>query len=229
MMLLSLAPQAGADTPGAAANDAAHCANPQTLDLMRLLPPPPTASAEQRVELAQMLRIQARRTPAEVARARADVQVSIFRFADALGNPQGFTPERLPHLMQLFRDLYTDELAILDAKDRFARPRPFTQEPRLSPVVDKPKSFSYPSGHSTWGTAAGLVLADMVPERRVRILRRAQEYAHNRIVGGVHYPSDVEAGRLAGTALAAVLFDCPAFVSEEAEAKAELRELLGLH
>ena len=70
--------------------------------------------------------------------------------------------------------------------------------------------------------ACGIVLADMVPERRTQIFARAEEYAHNREVGGVHYPSDVAGGHLAGTALAAALFTSQAFLNDELAAAAEL-------
>ena len=225
-LLAGAAPSASAR---GAASDAAHCVDARRLDLTRVLAPPPAAgSAQQRAELDEMLDIQARRSPAQAERARLDAEVSVFRFADALDSPPQFTAARLPRTAALFRDLTADESAVMNAaKDRFARPRPFSVEPRLAPAVDKPASASYPSGHSTWAYAAGLVLADLVPERRVQILARAEEYAHNRVVGGVHYPSDVQAGRLAGTALTALLFRCAPFVKEEASARAELRAALG--
>jgi acid phosphatase (class A) len=208
----------------------ARCVDPSAFDLRRLLPPPPAAgSAEQRAELDAMLHIQAERSPTEVEKARADAAVSVFRFADALANPPQFDARSLPLTAALFRDLEDEESAVMEpAKVGFARPRPFTAEPRLSPVLERPRSASYPSGHSTWARAAALVLSDMVPERRTQILARASEYAHNRVVAGVHYPSDVRAGELAGTALAAVLFACPQFRSEEKAATTELRRALQL-
>lgn len=210
--------------------DAAHCVDGSTLDLGRILPPPPAAgSVQERAELDELLRIQSTRTPAQVDRAQKDAEVSIFRFADALGNPSGFTPADLPLTRKLFHDVGVDESAVSSAAKReFARPRPFTVESRLDPVVARPPSASYPSGHSTWAYVTGLVLADMVPERRAQILQRADEYAHNRSVAGVHYPTDVEAGRLAGTTLAAMLFTCQPFQQEEAAARSELRRALDL-
>ncbi|HTV52007.1 MAG TPA: phosphatase PAP2 family protein [Steroidobacteraceae bacterium] len=217
-------------TQARAADQASRCVDAQRLDLLRLLPPPPAAgSAQERAELADMLRIQATRTPAEVELGRKDVATTVFRFADALGNPPEFAPGRLPRTEALFRDVGRNEAAILTrAKDAFARPRPFLADPQLQPTIARPPSFSYPSGHSTWAAATGLVLADMVPERRTQILAREAQYARNRVVDGVHYPSDVAAGQVAGTVLAAMLFDCPAFAAEEAAAKAELRGALGL-
>jgi acid phosphatase (class A) len=40
-----------------------------------------------------------------------------------------------------------------------------------------------------------LVLIMMVPENRDAILTRADDYAHSRVVCGVHYPTDVEASK----------------------------------
>jgi acid phosphatase (class A) len=201
-----------------------------SLNLYRLLPPPPEAgSAAERAELDELLRLQASRTPADVQRAREDANISIFRFADALGNPPGFNPRALPLLSELFERIGRDEgLFMNPAKDAFGRPRPFVTEPRLSPVVPRPPSASYPSGHTTWAVAAAIVLSEMVPERRAQTLARADEYTHNREVGGVHYPSDVAAGHLAGTALAQQLFNSPRFVEDEAAAGDELRQALGL-
>jgi acid phosphatase (class A) len=225
-----LAPHIHAATAGAAP-DTAHCVDASTLDLRRLLPPPPPAgSLGERAELDDLLHLQAVRTATEARLAQRDVERSVFRFADALGNPPAFNPQRLPLTTALFQHLWGDENAVLaPAKRAFGRPRPFAVEPRLAPITERPSSLSYPSGHSMWAYATALVLADLVPERRAEILARADQYAHNRNIAGVHYPSDVEAGRLAGTALAAMLFTCPAFEREEAAARRELRGALGLH
>jgi acid phosphatase (class A) len=155
--------------------------------------------------------------------------VSIFRFADALGSPPQFNRQELPLTTMLFNRIARDESLFMGtAKDAFGRPRPFVTERRLAPVVDKPDSASYPSGHTTWAVACAIVLADMLPERRTQIFARADEYAHNREVAGVHYPSDVAAGHLAGAALATELFHSARFVADEAAAGAELRRALGL-
>src|SRR5579883_873933 len=204
LIAAAAAPAVGRTAPA----DTAHCVDSATLDLRRILPPPPSAgSPRERAELDELLRIQAERTSSEADLARRDVARTVA----------------------LFRHLSVDETAVLlPAKRAFARPRPFTVEPRLAPVTERPASGSYPSGHSLWAYTTALVLADMVPERRAQLLARADEYAHNRNVAGVHYPSDVEAGKLAGTALAALLFACPAFEREEAAARKELRDALGL-
>ena len=62
----------------------------------------------------------------------------------------------------------------------------------------------------------------------MEIFARAREYGHNRIVGGVHFPTDDEAGRLTASVIAAVMFGSPAFRADLDAARAELRAALGL-
>jgi acid phosphatase (class A) len=219
-----------ADDPHQPPPATSRCTDVRALDLRRLLPPPPPdGSARARAELDELLRLQRERTPEQVRRAREDVRVGLLRFADALGAPAGLDPGRLPLTAALLKEVDVEDTTLIGpAKDAFARARPFTMEHALEPVVPRPDTASYPSGHATWAYTAALVLADLVPERRGALLARAEEYAHNRNVGGVHYPSDVQAGQVAGTVIAAMLFACPAFQSEEQAAGRELRAVLGL-
>jgi len=206
-----------------------HYVDTTTFVLSRVLAPPPANdSAETRAELDEMLKIQASRTAEQSARATADAEVSVFRFSDAVGSDR-FKAANLPLTVALFKKIADDEVwAASAAKDAFARPRPFLLEPQLQPLLKKPHSASYPSGHSAWGMAVGLVLADMLPEKRVQIMARAREYAKNRVVVGVHYPSDVESGLQSGSALVAVLFSSPRFRADQAAATKELRAALDL-
>lgn len=88
-------------------------------------------------------------------------------------------------------------------------------------------STSYPSGHATYGTVVGLVLVEMVPEKREEIYRRIQDYGYSRLVSGAHFRSDVYAGNIAGAAIAASLLNQEAFRSQLKEVKVELRKAIG--
>jgi len=209
--------------------EATHYIDTKTFDLARVLAPPPADdSAATRAELDEMLRIQGSRSEAQSARATADAEVSVFRFADVVGSDR-FTAANLPLTLALFKKISDDELwAAGAAKDAFRRPRPFLLEPKLQPLLARTSSASYPSGHSMWGYAVGLVLADMLPEKRAQIMARAREYATNRVVVGMHYPSDIESGIHSGVALAAAFFSSSTFRADEAAATKELRSVLGL-
>jgi acid phosphatase (class A) len=96
-------------------------------------------------------------------------------------------------------------------------------------AVEKPAvSYSYPSGNSNFGTTLAILLAAMVPEKRAEIFARGWEFGDNRLTAGVHFPSDIEAGRMSATAMVAVMMTNPAFKTDFAAAKAELRKALGL-
>lgn len=107
--------------------------------------------------------------------------------------------------------------------------RPYNLDRTLHPVCKtKTKNDSCPSGHALAGYLAALTLVDLVPERRDAILARADEYAHNRLVCGVHFASDVQASRLLAYATHAAMLGNPAYQQQEAAARAELRKALGL-
>jgi acid phosphatase (class A) len=68
----------------------------------------------------------------------------------------------------------------------------------------------------------------MLPEKRAAIFARAEVYAEHRIVMGVHFPSDVEAGDVAGTVIAAEIMQDPEWRQGYEAARLELRHALGL-
>ena len=113
-------------------------------------------------------------------------------------------------------------------KDVWNRPRPFAVSTEVHAIGELSTSGSYPSGHATRGQLTAIILANMVPEKSAQIYARGREYGENRIIAGVHFPSDIEGGRLSATAIAAVLMQNDQFKMDFNEAKAELRNVLGL-
>lgn len=87
------------------------------------------------------------------------------------------------------------------AKAAAGRQRPFTVDPKLPLVVDRPGgSPSYPSGHTSAAVAAALVLSHLMPERAKEFADLALQASFARVYSGVHFPSDVLAGaKLAAT------------------------------
>lgn len=213
-------------SPAAAAE--ATYVTPDRFDLTKLLAPAPAPESEQQKrDLADVLAVQKARTPAQAERAWADATAGTFGFADVLGS--NFNEQRLPLVGALFAKIRGDAAVAFSAgKNAWNRPRPFEVSSDVDPVGDLPGGSSYPSGNSTNGYLTGIVLADMVPEKATALFARGREFGDDRVILGVHFPSDVEAGRLAATALAAALMRDPAFMKDFDEAKAELRQALGL-
>ncbi|RWO87225.1 phosphatase PAP2 family protein [Mesorhizobium sp.] len=212
----------------AQAEDAQPFITNKDVDLTMILPPPPANdSAQTKAELGEVLTLQVTRTPEMVASAVADAEENVWRFADVMG-PK-FNKETLPKFSAFFDRVVATEGAVVDpAKDVWKRPRPHQLSDLVKPAVKLSSSGSWPSGHATVGTMMGIILSDMVSEKRAEIMARASKYAHNRVVGGIHFASDVEMGRISGSVIAAVLLNRDDFKAEYEVARAELRSDLGM-
>jgi acid phosphatase (class A) len=202
---------------------------PEQVDLHKLLVPPPAdASSHTKAEIDELLSIQRDRTREAAAEAATDAaDRSIFRLGYMLG--AGFTRERLPIVASFFERLGEDGMNVVDqAKRTWSRSRPFELNADIRPCcVVQSGSVSYPSGHAALGYLNAIVLGNMIPEKREAIFERAAQYGANRMVCGVHYSSDVEAGRISGTVIAAFAMQNPAFQQEFNKARDELRKALG--
>lgn len=200
----------------------------KALDLDGLLMDPPAAgSSENQQDLSLLHQIEAARTPAMIAQAQADEnQENMFAFQSVLG--PHFTPENLPITAALGAHVKNEQsVAGGILKNHFQRPRPFQVDNTLHPVCrTKPTHDSYPSGHALTGYLEALTLAEMLPEKRDQLLARADEYAHNRAVCGVHYVSDVEASRSLAYAIFGYMLATPKFQQDLAASRDELRAKL---
>ncbi|MNC95162.1 hypothetical protein D3C83_122130 [compost metagenome] len=67
----------------------------------------------------------------------------------------------------------------------------------------------------------------MVPEKSVELFARGIETGDNRLIAGVHFPTDLVAGRRAAVAIAVALAANPTYQADLAAAKMELRTALG--
>ncbi len=208
-----------------------ECAGHSDEPLVSLLQPPPCEACEEtKSELAELEALERSRTAEQAAYAASDTERSLPRFLEGAGI--GFDATALEACESFFTKRRKEEKAAVDAaKDTFCRVRPFlTPGNTLHPVQEaKPdESFSYPSGHATYGATVGFLLAEMMPEKKAAIYARINDYAHDRMVAGVHFRSDVEAGKLFGAAIVNALFAKPGFEAEFEEAKACVRKAAGL-
>lgn len=206
---------------------AAAAAKPSIdLDASHLLPPPPAdGSPAANAERAEIDRIVAQRTPEALVQATSDDTIedpTIYR--GVIGDR--FDLEKLTATARMLDDVMRVQRAAANsAKDFFKRARPWVAEPDLKTCGPRGINWhtSYPSGHATMGYSVGVILAAAIPEKAQAILARANGYAENRLVCGMHFRRDIVAGEVLGTAVALTLMHDADFKAEFDAAEQELK------
>jgi acid phosphatase (class A) len=213
----------------AAAKQAAFVSAEQAQAVSILPDPLADGSPEQQAEIAALHAIEAIRSKAQEEAARADAEdKSVFVFRTVFGDR--FNADNLPLTAALAGRVDENSSVISGAaKKSFHRLHPYTFDTTLHPACkSKGEPESYPSGHALRGWLLALMLVEMVPEKRDAILSRAEDYGHNRLVCGVHYPSDVAASKPLAYAVHALMTQNADYRRELAAARAELRGALAL-
>ena len=205
------------------------------LDAATIVPPPPAVdSAEDKADVAQFKQMNANASQARWQLAVDDDKSLYDRFEKEFGLP--LDRQHLPRLIRLLNRVEADVGAVIgDAKKHFARPRPFQRlalkrvcgeatPPKPGPAPTK--GTSYPSGHAAYSWAAVLVLDEIAPERAQPLLARVADYGESRLVCGVHFPADIEAGRTLADKVVDKLLTVPEFRRDMVCAKTEYRAVV---
>ncbi|MCE4556458.1 phosphatase PAP2 family protein [Pelomonas cellulosilytica] len=104
-----------------------------------------------------------------------------------------------------------------------ARPdRTCDQLPR--PVIETPGHPAYPAGHAAQAFSVALLLGGLftqAPKTQQALLQAAAVVADNRVIAGVHFPSDCEAGRQLALHFVPLLRRNPLFERHVDAARAE--------
>jgi acid phosphatase (class A) len=195
----------------------------RAIDVAGILPrPPETDSVAGLADLEVVLQVQASRTPEQVEWAKLVERDRVYYNASIVGD--WFAAENVPLAAAFFKDLGDDLRAIdMEAKKPFLRPRPPKADPRVQPCVQVGNSTGYPSGSAIQAFVWAELLSEVFPEKRAALIERAHRAAWGRLVGGVHYPSDIVAGRLLAAPFLAECRKSEAFGARWEAAKAEMR------
>jgi acid phosphatase (class A) len=207
-----------------------YLAPEQLPDSLALLPAPPApGTAAQAADDAAFHELTKFQGTPRGALAVADADLSSPHaeqtFSCALG--VAISEQAMPNLDMLLRRSLTDAgLATYKAKNFYKRTRPFVMFKTASCTPDQDAMLmndgSYPSGHTSIGWAWALVLAELAPDRADALLQRGRAFGQSRGVCGVHWKSDIDAGRLAASATVARLHAEPVFLAQLAAARKEV-------
>ncbi len=166
-----------------------------TVENISIDPPPMNGSEETTRELAVL-------GERNLSASTDDMQM--FRTLDI-----HFTDEYMETFDRLHIDYDPDEMlemskqvgrVVLEVKYHFNRPRPFQLAGHhgiqlSSAATESAQTPAYPSGHATQSMFLSLYYADRNPQHENAIMTLANQVAESRIVSGLHYPSDNEAGK----------------------------------
>jgi hypothetical protein len=182
--------------------------------------PPADDSAQHRQEVEHMLQLQASRTAQEELRCKAEEKVTPFVFAEILG--PWFNPKDLPLTAKLFREVTLETTDVADVpKKKWSRVRPPLADPRIHPCVALEHTGSFPSGHATRGVVWATLLAEIFPDEKQQLMDRGRLIGQDRVIGGMHYPSDIAAGQKLGAEIAKKFLANEAFLVQFEKVKQE--------
>lgn len=161
-------------------------------------PYPAIGSVEAKEEIEEMLYFQEHRTQADCDAAELQASANLETlFGGSLSDAEMKKVKKKLRLVTI-----KSGVEIYFTKREFKRPRPYLSHPEIKPCIELEKSTSYPSGHTTLARVYARLLAVIYPERAEVFRELGDQAALNRVIGGVHHPSDIIAGKKLGDILA---------------------------
>lgn len=183
-----------------AAADDIRVFTPETIKAL-IGPHPAKGSAEEKREFQLLADLQRTRTEEQCQLAANEESANLVSLFANAGGPLSRSEARI--LSVRFLQAYASAgVNIFLAKSLYDRPRPYDANPELTPCIEKETSSAYPSGHTAFARMFARLLSRLYPEREAALMKRADEVAQNRVIGGVHHPSDIVAGKKLGDAMA---------------------------
>ena len=174
------------------------------------------------------------RSTARAKQAVTDAVCTTSAIASGMSGAFGMTisSSNTPQIYALLNKAFGDcNNGTYYTKNAYMRVRPFAQydETSATPSAEAGlrKNGSYPSGHTTAGWTFALLLAEINPAREDTILSRGYQYGQSRVIVGVHYQSDVNAGRMVASAVVARLHADANFQKQMELAKKEFASKSG--
>lgn len=174
-------------------------------------PPPSTSSQQMKDEAAEVKRAVEHLTSAQLAIAQKwndgagtysppghwnDVALEYVRDAS-------MSEVRAARVFALLNMAMHDAaVGCWEAKFHYFNPRPSQMDPSIKTQIGLPNFPSYTSGHSTFSAAAAAILSYVFPSGATSFAAMRDEAGISRLYGGIHYRSDIEAGKAHGATIA---------------------------
>ncbi len=197
---------------------------PETLPPLLLPPPPSENSAAWRKEAHAVEAAQQHVAAADLAAMRDEQHVRLDLMTSVMG--EGFTRDRMPKTFALLDHVMAESAQVVEADKQFWRiKRPYLIDKhvqlRVDPLDDSP---AYPSGHTAESRVLAEVLGMLMPDKLQNLRDRAEQIAWHRVQAGVHYPADIQAGRMLAMLITGALLANEDFQYDLSAAKREIAD-----
>jgi undecaprenyl-diphosphatase len=149
------------------------------------------------------VRAQARRGWLRLFRAVSWLGDGPLWYALAFALPLALGSAALPTVARLAAVGVAAAVVAKGLKVATGRPRPYLAHPGIVAGSAPLDRWSFPSGHTLHAVAFTVVIVVDLPAMAALLVPFSLAVAASRVVLGLHYPTDVVAGGLAGAALAA--------------------------
>ena len=98
------------------------------------------------------------------------------------------------------------EHVVMCLKGYFRSPRPSQLSPAVLPMIDPPGTPTFPAGHAVQAYLISYLLAHSLPNmpsqdlagEKGALFELAHRVSQNRVVAGLHFPTDIDAGKAIG-------------------------------
>jgi hypothetical protein len=184
-------------------------------------PPPAAGSAADRQDMATLVSDQQTRTAQQCSQAASMSSPDFHSLWDSSGL---LSPAELAAVGP-FVDSVSQYISKVSTffKKKYARPRPYNENPDLQPCADKPGgNTAYPSTHAASGAVDACVLDQLFPSRKAELDAYGKLVGDLRVISGVHHPTDVAAGQALGAQVCQTLLSDDSFQAQLSSVRAAL-------
>lgn len=199
--------------------------DPLTINPTLLPPPPALGSAAEKQDLQAVLKAQKSIAPDDLENLKQEQHYTLDLVTQILG--PDFSRDKFPVLYALLDHAQVDAGCVnKTSKQYWNRQRPYVADKHVRLLVQSLPNAAYPSGHTSGSRVIAEILGMLLPQKQALLRERAEEIAKHRVEAGVHYPTDLVAGRIEASLILGALFSAESF---QRDLEAARRELGGAH